>query len=132
MARREFGPLSPRMLAGTQRTPKDLDSPADQGRVNKRGLVWLVSQRSGRPLRTVSLVFAALLEELTDAAREGETVVLTGFARFPRQHHKGTQGAFRQERRGRRLGAEALCVPIGELPHDLSLDDAVRPALLRS
>lgn len=70
----------------------------EQLRVNKREFISRVAKRSGMSVRAASRLYEALLEELTDAAARGETVVLTGFGRFYRQDHKGHKVRFGEDR----------------------------------
>lgn len=65
-----------------------------RGRISKREFISRVAIRSELPISTVSAVYEALLEELTNAVYMGETVVLTGFGRFYRQAHKGHKVRF--------------------------------------
>lgn len=67
-----------------------------QGRISKREFISRVATRSEVPIRTVSEVYEAMLEELTQAVCRGEVVVLTGFGRFYRQAHKGHKVRFGQ------------------------------------
>lgn len=63
-------------------------------RVNKREFIARVARSSGYPISVVSVVYESLFEELTEAVRDGEDVVLTGLGRFYRQDHKGHKVRF--------------------------------------
>lgn len=65
-----------------------------QSRINKREFISRIAVRSGQPVRVVSEVYESLVEELTDAVRDGDAVVLTGVGRFYRQAHKGHKVRF--------------------------------------
>ena len=69
----------------------------DHPRVNKHEFISRVAARTGLSIKVARGVYAALFGELTDAARRGETVVLTGFGRFYRQDHKGHKVRFGKE-----------------------------------
>ena len=66
----------------------------DQSRISKRKFISRVATRSGVPVQRVNEVYEAILAEVTEAARAGEDVVLTGFGRFYRQDHKGHKVRF--------------------------------------
>lgn len=68
-----------------------------QERVSKREFISRVAARSGRPIKTVSLIYEALFDELTESVSGGESVVLTGIGRFYRQDHKGHKVRFGKE-----------------------------------
>ena len=57
-------------------------------RISKRKFISRVASRSDQSIKLVGEVYEALLEELTEAVRRGDVVVLTGFGRFYRQAHK--------------------------------------------
>ena len=63
-------------------------------RISKRKFISRVASRSDQSIKLVGEVYEALLEELTEAVRRGDVVVLTGFGRFYRQAHKGHKVRF--------------------------------------
>lgn len=66
----------------------------DRGRVSKREFISRVSKRSGLPVKTVSVVYEAIIEELVLIVTAGHRVMLTGFGTFYRQSHKGHRVQF--------------------------------------
>lgn len=66
----------------------------DAPRVYKREMIARVAKRSGYTQKITREVYEALLEELTHAVDQGETVVLMDFGRFRRQIHKGHKVRF--------------------------------------
>lgn len=65
-----------------------------QQRVSKREFISRVAARSGWPIKTVSAIYEALFEELTESVAADRAVVLTGIGRFYRQAHKGHKVRF--------------------------------------
>lgn len=58
-------------------------------RVTKNEYLRRTAQRTQLPLRVVSLVYGALIDELLEVVGEGESLLLSGFGRFYPQTHKG-------------------------------------------
>lgn len=67
---------------------------SEQERISKREFISRVAVRSGLPVKAVSPVYEAIIDELAASVQCGETVVLTGFGRFYRQDHKGHKVRF--------------------------------------
>lgn len=66
----------------------------DQNRVSKREFLAQVSATSDIPLRTVNLVYDAILDELLETMRRGDALMLTGFGKFYPQSHAGHRVQF--------------------------------------
>ncbi|MFJ2662585.1 HU family DNA-binding protein [Arthrobacter koreensis] len=67
---------------------------SDQQRVSKREFLAQVSGNSDIPLKTVTRVYDAILDELLDTMRRGDELMLTGFGKFSRHTHKGHRVQF--------------------------------------
>jgi DNA-binding protein HU-beta len=74
----------------------------DQKRVSKREFLAQVSATSEIPLRTINRVYDAILDELLETMRRGESLMLTGFGKFYPQAHKGHRVQFAED------GAKAI------------------------
>lgn len=66
----------------------------DQNRVSKREFLAQVSATSEIPLRTVTSVYDAILDELLETMRRGDALMLTGFGKFYPQSHAGHRVQF--------------------------------------
>lgn len=71
---------------------KELDLEPD--RISKREFISRVAVRSGQSVKTVSVLYEAIFDELTASVMDGEIIVLTGFGRFSKQLHKGHKVRF--------------------------------------
>lgn len=69
-------------------------SEKEQQRVSKREFLAQVASRSGIPLRTVTRVYDASLEQLMEITSRGDQLMLTGFGKFYPQAHKGHRVQF--------------------------------------
>lgn len=57
-------------------------------RVSKRTFLSKVAARAGVPVAVVHQVYRAMVAELLEIARRGDSLMLTGFGRFyPHRHH---------------------------------------------
>lgn len=74
----------------------------EQKRVSKREFLAQVSATSDIPLRTINRVYDAILDELLETMRRGESLMLTGFGKFYPQAHKGHRVQFAED------GAKAI------------------------
>lgn len=75
---------------------------AEEDRVNKRDYIAAVARRSGLPIKTVSAVYEAGIEELLETIASGKQLTLMNFGKFYLQWHKGHRVRFRDE------GADAI------------------------
>lgn len=85
----------------TEKTKPEKKKP-DQNRVSKREFLAQVSATSEIPLRTVTGVYDAILDELLETMRRGDALMLTGFGKFYPQSHAGHRVQFAEE------GAKAI------------------------
>ncbi|MEO3931308.1 HU family DNA-binding protein [Micrococcaceae bacterium Sec7.4] len=77
----------------TEKTKPEKKKP-DQNRVSKREFLAQVSGTSEIPLRTVTSVYDAILDELLETMRRGDALMLTGFGKFYPQSHAGHRVQF--------------------------------------
>lgn len=78
---------------------KDVES--GRSRVPKRVFLSRVARRSGLPLESVRVVYDAMLAELLEIVRKGNSLMLTGFGKFYPQPHHGHRVQFAQRSDGR-------------------------------
>lgn len=72
-------------------------------RVNKNEFLSKLAERTGLPVRTVSLVYKEAVAELMDIVLRGDRLMLTGLGSFYRQKHKGHYVQFANDGQGKKI-----------------------------
>lgn len=60
--------------------------------MNRRELVAALAERTGQDKKAVDALVGAFVEEVTEQVSKGETVMITGFAKFARVDRAARQG----------------------------------------
>lgn len=66
----------------------------EHNRVSKKKFISAIAKRTGYPVRAVTAIYDAALEELMSVVKRGDQLMLTGFGRFYGQRHKGHRVQF--------------------------------------
>lgn len=104
-------------------------------RMCKRVFLSRVAKRSGVKLVTVKAVYSAMVDELLDVVRRGDSLMLTSFGKFYPQPHHGHRVQFAKDRKGDPKVIEDYMVlkfsATRDVNRSLSESAAVREALGR-